>query len=101
MPAFDVTEWHERSQGSVRCQKCEIPADSYTMMPGSSICELCQFEEAAHFSGNETGGTCRVCGDAGEVRSIDICGDELLVCRSCDLSYFATPRAVMPANTLN
>lgn len=87
--ALDVTEPQETSQSGVRCQKCEIPADSYAMMAGGSICELCQFEEADQSCASEADRTCQVCDNASSVRSIAICGDELLVCASCNLKYFA------------
>ena len=73
----------------VRCQKCEIPADSYAMMAGSSICELCEFEEAVHSSRNDADRPCQVCGGETGVRSIQVCGEDLQVCRSCRLNYFA------------
>jgi hypothetical protein len=69
------------------------------MMPGSSICELCQFEETGHVCGHDHAPVkdnvqpCQVCGNTSGVRSIGICGGELLVCSSCTLDYFAADRA--------
>lgn len=78
----------------VRCQKCEIPADAYTMMVGSSICELCQFEEGDPSPETDPARTCQVCGDKTEVTAIQVSGDELQVCGSCRQKYFAGPGAV-------
>ena len=75
------------------CQKCEIPADSYAMMPGNSICELCRFEEA-DCSANITPRTCQVCSGENGVQSIAIREDELLICRSCKQNYFAASDAL-------
>jgi hypothetical protein len=61
------------------------------MRPGSSICELCEFEEAHPCSPTVADQICAVCEHGGEVQAVDIRGEELPVCRSCKQDYFAVP----------